>query len=226
MMQILIVEDDPRAAKQLVSDLAELGHDTAIAADGRAALAVATDGKFDAILLDVMLPFVGGVDVARKLREGHIGVPIIMLTALGDLDQRIAGLEAGADDYLVKPAAPAEIDARLKAIQRRAAQTTDSGVMRAGVIEVNEVKFRAIRAGRLLNLQKLEFLVLCELVRNADSVVTRQMLYQNVWHYDFEPTTNIAESYIRRLRLQLNAPGEIDPIVTVRGVGYMLKSRP
>lgn len=224
-MRLLIVEDDARAAKQLVSDLAELGHETMVAADGRVAMALATEGKFDAVLLDVMLPFVDGVDVTKALRDSRIGVPIIMLTALGDLDQRLAGLDAGADDYLVKPAAPSEIDARLKAILRRASQTADSGVMRAGPIEVNKVKFRATRGGRLLNLQKLEFLVLCELVRNADSVVTRQMLYQNVWHYDFEPTTNIAESYIRRLRGQLNAPGEVDPIVTLRGVGYMLKSQ-
>lgn len=225
-MRLLIVEDDARAAKQLIADVEELGHETALAADGRAALALATDGKFDAVLLDVMLPFVNGVDVTRLLRERRIGVPIIMLTALGDLDQRLAGLEAGADDYLVKPAAPAEIDARLKAILRRTAHAGDSGVMRAGAIEVNEVKFRATRGGRLLSLQKLEFLLLCELVRNADSVVTRQMLYQNVWHYDFEPTTNIVESYIRRLRGQLNAADETDPIVTLRGVGYMLKSNP
>ncbi|WP_235364873.1 response regulator transcription factor [Sphingomonas sp. ERG5] len=225
MMRLLVVEDDERAAKQLVADLAELGHDTIVAPDGRAALAIATDDKVDAILLDVMLPYVDGVAVARLLRERRIDMPIIMLTALGDLDQRLTGLDAGADDYLVKPAAAAEIDARLRAIVRRAARTGDSGIMSAGDIEVNEVKYRAIRAGRVLKLQKLEFQVLCELVRNANSVVTRQMLYQNVWKYDFEPTTNIAESYIRRLRAQINLPGERDPIQTIRGVGYRLSDQ-
>lgn len=225
-MRLLIVDDDTHAAEHLASGLEGFGHETVIAADGRAALTLAAGGGFDAVLLDVMLPFVDGLEVIRLLRERRIGVPIVILTALGELDQRIAGLNAGADDYLVKPAAPAEIDARLKAILRRTARGGDSGVMRAGDIEVSEVRFRATRGGRLLTLQKLEFLVLCELVRNADGVVTRALLYRNVWQYDSEPAANIAESYIRRLRRQLNAGGEIDPIVTLRGVGYMLKSQP
>jgi two-component system OmpR family response regulator len=224
-MQLLVVEDDAMAAKQLVADLAELGHGTMVAQDGRAALSLATDSKFDAVLLDVMLPYVDGVGVARLLRERGIDVPIIMLTALGDLDQRLDGLDAGADDYLVKPAAPAEIDARLRAIIRRAARTNESGVMRAGDIEVNEVKHRAVRAGRVLTLQNLEFRILCELVRNANSVVTRQMLYQTIWNFDFEPTTNVVDAHIRRIRQQIIQPGEEDPIKTIRGVGYMLADR-
>ncbi len=223
-MHLLVVEDDVRAAKQLVADLEELGHTAIVAPDGRAALALAGSGKFDGLLLDIMLPKVDGVGVARRIREQGSDVPIIMLTALGDLDQRLTGLEAGADDYLVKPAEPQEIDARLKAILRRAARSTQTGVLRAGDIEVNEVKHRATRAGRPLVLQNLEFRMLCELVRNANGVVTRQMLYRTVWNYDFEPTTNIVESYVRRLRQQLNQPGEADPITTIRGIGYMLRS--
>lgn len=221
-MRLLIVEDDERAAKQLVADLAELGHESQVALDGRSALSLATDGKFDAVLLDIMLPYVDGVGVARILRDRNLEMPIIMLTALGDLEQRLSGLEAGADDYLVKPAAPAEIDARLKAILRRAARSNETGVLRAGDIEVNEIKYRAMRAGRLLKLRTMDFRLLCELVRNVNSVVTRKMLYQSIWNYDFEPTTNILESSIRHLRAQLSQPGERDPISTVRGVGYML----
>jgi len=221
-MRLLIVEDDERAAKQLVDDLAELGHESLVALDGRSALSMATDGKFDAVLLDIMLPYVDGVGVARILRDRNLEMPIIMLTALGDLEQRLTGLEAGADDYLVKPAAPAEIDARLKAILRRAARSNETGVLRAGDIEVNEIKYRAMRAGRLLKLRTMDFRLLCELVRNVNSVVTRKMLYQSIWNYDFEPTTNILESSIRHLRAQLSQPGERDPISTVRGVGYML----
>ena len=224
-MRLLVVEDDARAAKQLVADLDELGHEALVAPDGRVALSLVTDGKFDAVLLDVMLPYVDGVGVAKRLRDQNLEMPIIMLTALGDLDQRLIGLEAGADDYLIKPAAPAEIDARLKAIFRRAARLNDSGVMRSGDIEVNEVKHRAVRAGRILQLRALDFRLLCELVRNANSVVTRQMLYQRVWNYDFEPTTNIVESSIRHLRAELNRPGERDPITTIRGVGYMLTDK-
>ena len=221
-MRLLIVEDDERAAKQLVDDLAELGHESLVALDGRSALSMATDGKFDAVLLDIMLPYVDGVGVARILRDRNLEMPIIMLTALGDLEQRLTGLEAGADDYLVKPAAPAEIDARLKAILRRAARSNETGVLRAGDIEVNEIKYRAMRASRLLKLRTMDFRLLCELVRNVNSVVTRKMLYQSIWNYDFEPTTNILESSIRHLRAQLSQPGERDPISTVRGVGYML----
>ena len=221
-MRLLIVEDDERAAKQLVDDLAELGHESLVALDGRSALSMATDGKFDAVLLDIMLPYVDGVGVARILRDRNLEMPIIMLTALGDLEQRLTGLEAGADDYLVKPAAPAEIDARLKAILRRAARSNETGVLRAGDIEVNEIKYRAMRASRLLKLRTMDFRLLCELVRNVNSVVTRKMLYHSIWNYDFEPTTNILESSIRHLRAQLSQPGERDPISTVRGVGYML----
>ena len=114
-MRLLVVEDDARAARMLVSDMADLGHDTVVASDGRAALLQATDEPFDAILLDVMLPHVDGIGVARALRDRGVLVPIVMLTALGDLDQRLIGLDAGADDYLVKPAAPVEIEARIKA---------------------------------------------------------------------------------------------------------------
>jgi len=168
---------------------------------------------------------VDGLEVARRLRERNIDVPIIMLSALGEVEQRVAGLDAGADDYLVKPAAAVEIDARLRAITRRAARTGESGLMRIGDIAVNEVKHRATRAGRGLELRKLEFELLCELIRNANAVVSREALYRNVWKYDAMPATNIVESYIRRLRGQLNRPGERDPIVTIRGVGYMITDR-
>ncbi|WP_404369725.1 response regulator transcription factor [Sphingomonas sp. MMS24-J45] len=221
-MKILIVEDDHRAAKLLAAALTEIGHTPVVATDGRAALSLASAEMFDAVLLDVMLPHLDGVSVARALRERGLSTPILMLTALGDLDDRLAGLDAGADDYLVKPAEPLEIEARIKAIKRRAERTSETGVLRAGDVEVNEIKFRAVRNGRLLVLPKLEFQVLCELVRHRNSVVTRAMFYSSVWGFDFEPTTNIVESYIRRVRVQLTLNGEEDPIVTVRGVGYMM----
>lgn len=224
-MRILVVEDDARAANQLVADLAELGHEALVATDGRMALSRIASERFDAVLLDIILPHVDGVEVARLLRDRGFDMPIIILTVLGDLDQRLIGLEAGADDYLVKPVAPAEINARLKAIIRRATRSGESGVLRAGDIEVNEVKHRAIRGGRLLVLRALDFRLLCELVKNANSVVTRQMLYQRVWNYDFEPATNIVESAIRRVRAQLTEKGERDPILTIRGVGYMLTDK-
>ena len=221
-MKVLIVEDDYRAAKLLVSALSEIGYETVVAEDGRVALALASAQSFDAVLLDIMLPQLDGMSVARALRERGLNVPILMLTALDDLHERLAGLDAGADDYLVKPAESLEIDARIKAIKRRAERANETGVFRAGDIEVNEIKFRALRGRRVLALPKLEFQVLCELVRNRNSVVTRSMFYSSVWGFDFEPTTNIVESYIRRVRVQLTLDGEEDPIVTIRGVGYMM----
>lgn len=221
-MRLLIADDDARATRQLAGGLGTFGYDTVLAGDGRTALALATRETFGAVVSELILPYVGGVELTRTLREQGLDMPIIILTVHGELDDRLAGLSAGADDYLVKPVAPAEIDARLHAILRRAARIGDSGVMRAGDIEVNEVKYRAVRGGRALALPKLEFQMLCELVRNKNAIVTRDMFYRRVWRYDAEPATNVVESYIRRLRARLNAAGEVDPIETIRGVGYML----
>lgn len=221
-MRLLIADDDARAARHLTDELAALGHDVVIAEDGRAALALATQETFGAVLCELVLPYVGGVEIIRALRERGLDLPILVLSVHGDLADRLAALDAGSDDYLIKPVAGIEIDARLRAILRRAARTGDHGVMRAGDIEVNEVKYRAQRGRRVLALPKLEFQMLCELIRNKNAIVTREMFYRNVWRYDAEPATNVVESYIRRLRGHLNAAGEPDPIETIRGVGYML----
>ncbi|WP_010184959.1 response regulator transcription factor [Sphingomonas sp. PAMC 26605] len=221
-MRLLIADDDARAARQLASALEAFGHEPVLTGDGRTALALATRETFGAALFELVLPYVGGVELTQALREQGLDMPIIILSVHGELADRLAGLAAGADDYLVKPVAPVEIDARLQAILRRAARIGDRGVMRAGDIEVNEVKYRAVRAGRALALPKLEFQMLCELVRNKNAIVTRDMFYRKVWRYEAEPATNVVESYIRRLRARLNAAGEHDPIETIRGVGYML----
>eukprot|EP01037_Dinobryon_pediforme_P022021 gene22021-23046_t len=204
-VRLLIADDDARAARQLAAALDAFGHEAVIAGDGRTALALATRETFGAALFELVLPYVGGVELTRALREQGLDLPILILSVHGELADRLAGLAAGADDYLVKPVAPAEIDARFQAILRRAARVGDSGVMRAGDIEVNEVKYRAVRGGRTLTLPKLEFQMLCELVRNKNAIVTRDMFYRKVWRYDAEPATNVVESYIRRLRARLNA---------------------
>ncbi|MDF0489929.1 response regulator transcription factor [Sphingomonas sp. H39-1-10] len=224
-MRLLIAENDPAAAKLLAQDLAALGHACEIVGDGRAALAQATESRFDAILLECLLPFVDGVAVTALLRDRGIDLPIVMVSVVEDLDQRLIALEAGADDYLVKPAAPAEIDARLRVILRRGASTRKSGVMWAGDIEVNEIKRSATRAGRAIKVQNIEFRILCELVRNVNTVVTRQMLYEAVWNYETPPRTNVVESHMTRLRTHLTQPGERDPIATIRGAGYMLSDK-
>lgn len=221
-MRLLIADPDARAAHHLADALGAFAHEAVVAGDGRTALALATQERFGAALLELILPYVGGVEITQALRERGLDLPVVMLSVHGDLSDRIAALDAGADDYLVKPIAAIEIDARLRAIQRRAARTGGHGVMRAGDIEVNEIKYRAVRGGRTLALPKLEFHMLCELIRNKNAIVTRDMFYRNVWRYEAEPATNVVESYIRRLRAHLNAGGEPDPIETIRGVGYML----
>ncbi len=224
-LRLLIADDDARGVRQLVADLRALGHDPVVAEDGRAALTLATDETFDAVLLELVLPYVDGVEVTRRLRERGLELPILILSVHGELADRLAGLAAGADDYVVKPVASVEIDARLTAIARRARRSGEAGMMRAGDIAVNEIKYRALRGGRVLTLPKLEFQMLCELIRHKNGIVTRAMFYRDVWGYDSEPATNVVESYIRRLRAHLNAAGEDDPIETIRGVGYMLVDR-
>lgn len=221
-MHLLVADSDDRAAAALLAALTALGHHGSVAADGRQTLTMVVDGHFEALLADVALRHIDGVTLVRRLRERGIDLPIILLSEVTDLDQRIAGLDTGADDYLTKPVFAAEIDARLRAIVRRSARGDDAGILRAGDIEISEIRHRATRAGRPLALQNLEFRLLCALVRHAGTVVTREQLYRDVWRYDTPPTTNIVESYIRRLRQRLSQPGERDPIATIRGLGYML----
>jgi len=162
--------------------------------------------------------------VLARLRGGNMTVPVIMLTALGRSVEKVEGLEAGADDYVVKPVAAAELSARLAAVVRGRGWTGGSAdTIRAGDIVVSPTKFRAWRDGTALDLGKLEFKLLAEFVANADAVLTRAMLVERVWGYDFAPTTNIVDVYVRHLRVKLTAAGGEDPIVTVRGVGYMLR---
>jgi two-component system, OmpR family, response regulator len=222
-MQILIVEDDPALAAFLRDGLAGNFDGVTLVEDGRAALEAALGGTFDAIVLDRMLPLLNGMDVMRELRAARIRTPVLMLTALGSLDDRIEGLEAGADDYLVKPFAIGELIARLNALGRRRHTDAVAEVLRVGDIELDLVGHKVRRGKRIIPLQRREFGLLTELVRNADRAVTRTMLLERVWNYNFDPRTNIVETHISRLRAKLNEGGETDPIVTVRGGGYMIR---
>lgn len=224
-MKLLLVEDDQAFATGLADDLRFLAHEVTLATDGRAALRTIGDNHFDAVILDWMLPGLDGVSVLTALREREIMVPIIMLSALGQSMEKVKGLEAGADDYVVKPVAAAELNARLGAVVRaRKWASGGSGMLRAGDILISPEKYRAWRDGKAIDLSQLELNLLAELARNVDTVLTRAMLLERVWGYDFEPSTNIVDVFIRRLRLKLTAHGGADPIATVRGVGYMLRS--
>ncbi|MEG3161178.1 response regulator transcription factor [Sphingomonas sp. LB2R24] len=223
-LNLLLVEDDAVFAQAMAEELRGLDHRVTVAIDGREALAAVDSAPFDAVVLDRMLPKVDGMSVLARLRGGNMTVPVIMLTALGRSVEKVEGLEAGADDYVVKPVAAAELSARLAAVVRGRGWTGGSAdTIRAGDIVVSPTKFRAWRDGIALDLGKLEFKLLAEFVANADAVLTRAMLVERVWGYDFAPTTNIVDVYIRHLRVKLTAAGGEDPIVTVRGVGYMLR---
>ncbi|MDQ0250449.1 DNA-binding response OmpR family regulator [Sphingomonas kyeonggiensis] len=223
-MRLLLVEDDEPLRRLLGEQLKQLGYEVQSVGDGRAAIAAVGGDPFDIVILDRMLPFVDGVDVLRWLREQEVMTPVILLTALGRLPERVEGLEAGADDYVVKPFEIDELHARIRALlRRRQASSADSATVSAGDVTVSVARHRVTRAGQPVEMHKTEIRLLAELVREAGTVLSRPLLLERVWGYDFVPTTNIVDAYIRRLRQRLELPGLPDPIVTVRGVGYMFR---
>jgi DNA-binding response OmpR family regulator len=220
---ILVVEDDPKLARQLVAQLSQFGHEAVSVDNGQAALSTISQEAFDAVVLDWMLPNTDGMGVLRQMRANGMNVPVMMLTALGQTFDKVEGLDAGADDYMVKPADPLELNARLNALVRaRGLASGTQDTISAGDIVISPAKFRAWRDGNALDLAQTEFKLLLELVRNAGAVTTKSMLLERVWGYDFVPTTNIVEAHIRRLRLKLLPYGD-DPISNVRGVGYLVR---
>ncbi|MBW6522776.1 response regulator transcription factor [Sphingomonas sp. RHCKR47] len=223
-MKLLLVEDDAEFATTLSQSLEALDHQVTVAADGLAAIDANDRERFDAVILDRMLPHMEGTTLVERLRERGQTLPVLMLSALGHSIDKVDGLKAGADDYIVKPTPVGEIDARLTALVRaRGWKGEGANTLRAGRILVNPGKHRAWYGDDALDLSNLEFKLLSELARNAGSFVTRTMLLERVWGYDFEPATNIIEVQVRSLRRKLTANGAPDPIVTKRGVGYMLE---
>lgn len=222
-MRLLLVEDDVATAAQLGDALRGRLHDVHTARDGRDAIFMAGDSPYDAVILDRRLPFVDGMGVLKRLRADGLTVPIVMLTALGDRSDKIDGLDAGADDYLVKPVDIGELDARLRAVTRRLPNLEEPGVLRAGTITVNLLQHKVTRAGTIVPLLGLEFATLAVLVRNAHNVVTRHMLLEEVWGYDFEPATNIVDAQIARIRTKINIGFQCDAIATIRGAGYKIR---
>lgn len=223
-LRILLVEDDIDLARSLAAELGGFGHEIVVVGDGRAALNAMIDDTFDAVILDRLLPGIDGIDILERLRGQNVTVPIIMLTALVRSDEKVEGLVAGADDYVAKPVTAAELEARVRALLRGRQWTTrDADTIRAGDIVVSPTKFRAWRNGKVIDMPTVEFELLAELARNADAVMTRTMLLERVWGYDFNPDARIVDTYIRRLRGKLTADGSDDPITTVRGVGYSLR---
>ena len=221
-MRILVIEDDIETAEFIEQGLEELGHLVLCARTGMDGLHLASTEALDIIVLDRMLPELDGLALLRRLRAAKVDTPVLMLTALGQIEDRVDGLEAGADDYLVKPFAFSELAARMGALGRRLPINSLATEFVIGTLRMDLLKREVWRSGKTVLLQPREFRLLEELMRHSDRVVTRTMLLERVWKFHFDPQTNIVETHISRLRGKLNEGGLPDLIETVRGVGYRM----
>ncbi len=222
-MHILVVEDEPKMAALIKRVLVAERHVVDVAPDGVTAIGLAESGPHDVIVLDRMLPDIDGVNILRLLRAKGLATPVLMLTALGDVDDRVAGLDAGADDYLGKPFAFSELLARVRALGRRPAPTQESRLA-AGDITLDELRHVAAVGERTVDLSAREFALLGFLIRHANQVVTRQQILDQVWGAEPDVYSNVVDLYISYLRRKLGEVGRADRLRTVRGVGYSLKT--
>lgn len=223
-MKILLIEDDRGTSAYVARGLREQGHVVDVAATGRDGLFLGTDGGHDVLIVDRMLPGLDGIGLVQALRGTGVKAPVLFLTALGGVGDRVHGLEAGGDDYLVKPFAFAELLARVNALARRPPLSEAPTVLRAGDLEMDLLKRTVTRGGTAIDLQPREFQLLEYLLRHAEKVVTRTMLLEAVWEFHFDPKTNIVETHISRLRGKLAQHGGAELIHTVRGAGYVLRA--
>ena len=223
-MRVLVVEDEERIAEFIRKGLTENGYAVDVARDGEEALDWADIAGFDLIVLDVMLPVRDGFDVCRTLRTKGLRTPVLMLTARDAVEDRVSGLDSGADDYLVKPFAFTELLARLRALSRRPpqAQTT---VLTVGDLVVDTATREVMRAGAVVELTTKEYALLEYLVRYAEQVLTRTMIAEHVWNYDFDNATNVIDVHVKNLRRKLDGDSAIKLIQTVRGAGYRISAR-
>jgi two-component system OmpR family response regulator len=224
-MRLLIVEDDDRSGGYLVRGLSESGHVADRATDGETGLALALEEIYDVLIVDRRLPGLDGISLVERLRKHGITTPVLMLSGIANPADRVAGLRAGCDDYLAKPYAFAEVLARVEGLARRNDKTRSQSVLRIADLTLDTPGRRASRAGRAIDLQHREFLLLELLMRRAGQVVTRSMLLEAAWDYDFEPRGNIVDMHIHRLRRKVDHGFKHPLIHTVPGAGYMLGCR-
>jgi two-component system OmpR family response regulator len=222
-MKLLIVEDDQEAAAYLKRALSEAGHNVDVAVSGRDGLMLAAGESYDVLILDRMLPQIDGLGIVRTIRASGVKTPVLLLTALGGIDDRVEGLEAGADDYLVKPFAFAELLARVNALARRPPPQEVRTELAVSDLRLDLMKRTVVRGGQRIELQPREFQLLEYLMRHAGRVVTRTMLLESVWDFHFDPKTNIVETHMSRLRGKVDRGHAHELIHTVRGAGYILR---
>lgn len=222
MPRALVIEDDEVTARDIVAELAAHGMTAEWVANGREGLTRALTETFDIITLDRLLPGMDGIDVVSALRERSVDTPVLMISALSDVDDRVRGLRAGGDDYLTKPFAPDELSARAEVLLRRRRVNAQDTRLRVGDLELDLVRHNALRNGQPLTLLPTEFRLIEFLMRNAGQVVTRQMIFEHVWGFHFDPGTNVIDVHIGRLRRKIDGTGQQPLIRTVRGSGYVL----
>ena len=222
VMRVLLIEDDKETVRYLVKALGESGHSADSSGDGEEGLAIARDGAYDVLIVDRMLPGRDGLSLVRTLRAEGIRTPVLFLSALGEVDDRVKGLKAGGDDYLTKPFAISELLARVEALVRRAQPEESEPRFAVGDLVLDRLSRRVTRAGQAIALQPREFRLLEYLMKNADQIVTRTMLLEKVWDYHFDPQTNVIDVHISRLRAKIDKGFDKPLLHTVRGAGYMI----
>ncbi len=227
-MRLLIIEDDSDSAAYLVKAFREEGHVADHAADGLTGYSMAEGGGYDVLVVDRMLPRMDGLSLIRSLREQNDVTPVLILSALGQVDDRVKGLRAGGDDYLPKPYAFSELLARTEVLARRrtAAASAEATSYRVADLELDRLSRRVTRGGEDIALQPREFRLLEYLMKNAGQVVTRTMLLENVWDYHFDPQTNVIDVHVSRLRAKIDRGQSLSLLQTVRGAGYSLRAEP
>ncbi len=225
-MRILLVEDDAKIASFVAQGLRAAGYAVDHAADGEAGLGLALSQPYDAAVIDIMLPKLDGLSLIEAMRREEVSTPVIILSARGSVDDRVKGLQTGGDDYLTKPFAFSELLARVQALIRRASGASEPTRLKVGDLRLDLLSREVTREGRKIDLQPLEFSLLEYLMRNAGRVVSKTMIMEHVWDYNFDPQTNVVEARICRLRDKIDRDFTTKMIHTVRGVGYVLKEAP
>ena len=218
-MNILLIEDDADLAKYIVGGLTLEGHSVASATRGDNGRRLAEAGQYDLLIVDRMLPGMDGLEIVKALRKKGLSMPVLFLSNLGGLDDRVGGLNSGGDDYLPKPFAFSELSARVNALLRRSS-SNQSSILRVGEVEMDLINRRVTREGRVIELQPRLFALLEYLLRRPDQIVTRTMLLEGVWRFNFDPKTNIVETHVSRLRAKIGG----DVIQTIRGAGYVIRA--
>ena len=224
MMRVLIIEDDESTATYIQKGLQEVGHMADIAVNGDAGLSMASNENYQALIVDRMLPRMDGLTVISTLRAQKNHTPVLILSALGDVDDRVEGLKAGGDDYLTKPFAFSELLARLDALSRRTMMEVQETTLAVGDLEMDLLSREVKRSDTLIDLQPREFRLLKYLMEHSNQVVTRTMLLENVWDYNFDPQTNVIDVHISRLRSKIDKNFDSPLLDTVRGAGYILRA--